>query len=686
MPPLARVAAIVAVGVLSLASAARLEAQLVRGHVVQPDGTPVAGVIVVATDARGATAGRALTNERGHFVLPLPAGGRFELKLLRIGYRPTRGALIDVVGNATETVQLTFAAEAVVLSTVSVNARETCRVNADTGLLVTRAWEEARKAMLSTELSADGAPLFAEWIEYERTLDSAARIVRDQRVRTSRNPTTHAFRSEPAEVLSTKGYVVAAGGVTTFHVPDAEVLLSEIFASGHCFRLEDPPPGRENLVGVAFQPTRERREMREIEGTLWLDRATAELRTLEFRYTNLPPAARSADAGGAVEFLRLDDGNWLVSRWHLRMPQLATETPMFSGLKRIVVSGKRVVLRGVKVAGGEVTSIARGDSVLYQLLGSEILVQVVGGDAVVRPLRARLTLDGTDYSASADDSGLIVLAPVLPGRYRGRLRTAMMDSLAMPPVVFDLEASTQARVDTVTLPVARTFAEVSVSDIDGQPLPYVSLEARSANGVERSAVTGLNGRALIRDLTPGTLTVSARRLGFPPGRIDASIGPGRNALAIVMSQSSAPMLDTVRVAGNAQTVARLREFEMRRINRQATVSITREDILRRNPTDAWQMLTNVPSVRIVDIDTMVIARSTRTTIANYQSDYCYPLVMVDGVLLNRDTFHKAFDLRFLPRPDEIHGIEVFAGAASLPVQYGGMGDGKWCGVIAIWTR
>jgi hypothetical protein len=40
----------------------------------------------------------------------------------------------------------------------------------------------------------------------------------------------------------------------------------------------------------------------------------------------------------------------------------------------------------------------------------------------------------------------------------------------------------------------------------------------------------------------------------------------------------------------------------------------------------------------------------------------------------------------LPKPEEIHGIEVFAGPASIPLQYSGIGKDKWCGLIAIWTR
>ena len=47
---------------------------------------------------------------------------------------------------------------------------------------------------------------------------------------------------------------------------------------------------------------------------------------------------------------------------------------------------------------------------------------------------------------------------------------------------------------------------------------------------------------------------------------------------------------------------------------------------------------------------------------------------------------RPFDLRMLPPPEEVYGLEVFAGPSSIPPQYGGVGVGKWCGLIAVWTR
>jgi len=168
---------VVSITAIALTNAMALAAQTVRGTVVLPDGsTPAASVIVIATDAQGRTAARALTTASGQFAIAVRVG-RYGFTLLRIGFRPTRIAEMNIDG-ASEALHFVLADQPVALSAVNVRERETCRVNADTGFMVARVWEEARKAMLTTQLSSEGAPLFAEWIEYDRMLDSAARLVR----------------------------------------------------------------------------------------------------------------------------------------------------------------------------------------------------------------------------------------------------------------------------------------------------------------------------------------------------------------------------------------------------------------------------------------------------------------------------------------------------------------------------
>jgi protocatechuate 3,4-dioxygenase beta subunit len=783
-----------------------LVAQTVLGSVVLPDSTPVVGAIVIANDANGAMVGRALTNQRGDFVLRLSAEGRVGLKVLRIGYRPTVGPFVTVAAGATERVRIVFASGAVTLAEVGVRERETCRVGADSGMIVARVWEEARKAMLTTQLSVDNVPMFAEWIEYDRTLDSTSRIVRQQSVRASRNPTTHAFRSVPAEVLRDQGFVVADTNGTVYYAPDADALLSDAFVSGHCFQLVRSPAADAHLVGVGFVPTRERRNLREIEGTLWVDRTTSELRSLEFRYLNLPEAAEPAHPGGTVEFKRLADGNWFVSRWSVRMPRLGTrDRTSEGGFRRTVMARSMTVLRAVQVSGGEVTRAVRGDSVVYQGAGPAIVVQLLAADSLASAEGATLALEGTDYAAKADASGRIRLSPVLAGRYRATIRTPFMGQFDVPPMVRELVTHDDARVDSLTLPTAadamahacrgeavakgegllygrvldmraravagvvvtatwstgfalvgmrdgehlthsehtlqnragdggwwricgvpsaavvtvtaaadsgsirqqvrmddRELAnidlvlrptrqglaalEIVVTDDRGAPVADAVLDVSSASAA-RTILTDAGGRALVPNVVPGRVTVRARHIGLTAGQIAMIVTEGSVKLPIVMSAVRTPTLDTVRVVGAREDRGRLADFEARRLLHQATVSITREEIQKRNPVDTWQMLTGLASIDVTVRDSRVVATSRRAVVSEFNtSQPCFVLFMVDGVALRQTDDQGGVNLQDLPQPDEIHGIEVFAGPSTIPPQYGGTGAGKWCGLIALWTR
>jgi hypothetical protein len=442
----------------SVAGAHTASAQVVTGSVVLPDSvTPLmTRVLVEARDPKGVTLARALTTSRGTFTLNLPAAGAVDIRVLRIGNRPSIGPRLSVAAGETRSVRIVYRAEPISLATITVRERETCRVQSDSGLMVARLWEEARKAMLASQLSADDVPLEAEWIEYNRAFDSTSRIVRRQTVRTSKSPTTHAFRSVPAGVLQESGYVVTESDATNYYAPDAEVLLSEAFVDSHCFHLVAPAHDEDQgRIGIAFVPTRERANMKEIDGTLWLDRATAELRTLTFRFLNLPEAANGAKPGGTVDFLRLNEGSWLVKRWSIRMPELANTFTLGTSNLANARFANRVVLRAVRVTGGEVIRVTHRDALIYKATGEAISVQVIAHDTLMSARGARLDLEGTDYTALADARGLISLSPVLAGQYRARVRTALMDSLHMPPIALNVETHAEMRVDSIALPSAR---------------------------------------------------------------------------------------------------------------------------------------------------------------------------------------------------------------------------------------
>lgn len=55
-------------------------------------------------------------------------------------------------------------------------------------------------------------------------------------------------------------------------------------------------------------------------------------------------------------------------------------------------------------------------------------------------------------------------------------------------------------------------------------------------------------------------------------------------------------------------------------------------------------------------------------------------VAVDGHLKE-----KSFTVDEISVTD-VHGIEVYPGAASLPAEFGSIKPAGWCGFVMIWTR
>ena len=133
-------------------------------------------------------------------------------------------------------------------------------------------------------------------------------------------------------------------------------------------------------------------------------------------------------------------------------------------------------------------------------------------------------------------------------------------------------------------------------NLAGAPVPDATIDVEPPTGPTRRVVTGATGRALIPEIAPGMLKVRARRIGFKEGQVAVTVDPGRNTVPIILGETIAPTLDTMRVIGGRRAVGRHDEFETRRLNHMTTVSYTRDDIVKRNPVDIWQMLRGVPSI------------------------------------------------------------------------------------------
>jgi hypothetical protein len=348
-----------------LAVGAGLGAQTVRGIVMLPDSSRAVGVIVMATDAKGAVAARALTGESGSYELRLPGAGQYEVRVLRIGFRPTVIPAFEIGDGESRLLPVVLRGEAIVLSAIKVQGKSVCRVHQDSGQAVARLWEEARKAITATQLSQATKRQTVKWTVYDATTDVTGTQVLTKSTDSFSASAVKAFVALPADSLAKVGYMTENDSGTLYRAPDADALLSDAFASLHCFREEPPTKDKGDWVGIGFRPAKNRSGIVDIEGTLWLDRTSSELRELDFLFANLPEDYSHVSAGGRVEFLRLSTGSWLVSRWQLRMPRTSVQlVPHFNGK----LGGRdeyKTVLVGLQLTGGEVTAVTRGLEVLF---------------------------------------------------------------------------------------------------------------------------------------------------------------------------------------------------------------------------------------------------------------------------------------------------------------------------------
>jgi hypothetical protein len=218
----------------------------------------------------------------------------------------------------------------------------------------------------------------------------------------------------------------------------------------------------------------------------------------------------------------------------------------------------------------------------------------------------------------------------------------------------------------------------------------------SIMGSRMRVVTGENGRFRMSDVAPGQYLLVVQRIGFEAATVRMQVINGDTLRLSIALERVGTVLDTVRVKGAKPGLARHADFDMRRVSHDATASFSEEDIAKRNPTQTWQMLTAVSSINVTDRqedgNSMVVAASRRGMVTNIYggnvkgNQPCFLKVMVDGVAVAADDAIGRTNLSNLPAPSSVYGIEVFAGPRTIPPQYSGAGDMKYCGLIAIWTK
>jgi hypothetical protein len=298
------------------------------------------------------SAGRELTTARGDFVLPVSHAGRYSVSVLRIG------SLVEVVRDVVvepgrdHRMRIRLTREAPHPPAVSIRSGEQCSMRGDTSL-VGHTWAQFLIALATADMAAESKAFVGTWLRTERRLDKGLKDT------IARSDSSESLPLEaplipaiPPDSSRSAGFVIESEQGVLYHLPDVATLASTAFLDRRCFSFDPPPPSQPGWTGVHFRAPDFRIGVVNIEGTLWIDRATLEPRGLGFRYVNLPPPFGPAEAGGTLRFRQLPTGHWIVEEWTLRAPS-GVFRRIFSYDVRGAPSGyaTRLTLDGVRIAG-----------------------------------------------------------------------------------------------------------------------------------------------------------------------------------------------------------------------------------------------------------------------------------------------------------------------------------------------
>src|SRR6185437_5485026 len=412
-------------GLLQLAvlllAGSRGSAQVVSGlAVLSPNREPAAGVVVELLDSAGTTRVTwTFSDENGRFLFRGVGRGPFVLRARRIGVRPVR--LPIVLGAADISLVLPMVSVPLSLPPVVARDARSCNSRPDSGLALGTLWNDAESALLAASITRRSSANQFAITDYTRDFDFKTSELEAVALNEVRSSGARPWTSIPASQLRRKGFVVLDRDSATFIAPDVETLVSRDFIESHCFELGSRRQASDSLIGIDFTPAGAPKHP-EVRGTIWLDGATHELRSVDFHYVHLGLSGADSAAGGRVRFAPIGTGGWIVTDWFVQAPvlRLAIDRPLdASAPDRLRVSGS--TLREVRGSGG----------VLWSRPVSAVEIRVTSGSRR-RPLgtnQATAYVVGSDRRASTDSNGVVSFSNLVDGAYLVDVGTRELDVL-----------------------------------------------------------------------------------------------------------------------------------------------------------------------------------------------------------------------------------------------------------------
>jgi hypothetical protein len=409
---------------------------------------PIPGAVLQLLDSAGRSLARGITNDRGQFRILLAPLAR-QVQILRIGFRPR---FVAVPAGGLSSLDVAMVPLASFLEPVQVTDVTKCSRRSDRAAALAL-WEQVRTGLLATVVAREANPATMRRLLFDRVIERGGGV-QSQAVRIDSARTDRAFGAAlSVDEFLRNGFKSDSGGMDVFYGPDADILLSDGFAAGYCFRIADRDAGRPGQIGLAFGPAERSKERTDIDGTLWVDSVGRRIVDIDYAYLGLEPRVMALHPGGRSSFRTMANGVVLLDRWSIRL---------------------------IGASGDSTTTFVRGaadrNPVLYvREVGGEIaFAEWPDGTRWAAPLgtlRGRATRDGspardvtihlleTDYAAATDSAGAFEIRELLPGPYDVRIEHDQLArvGLLLPTGVRFVAARDSTQLAAVPIPSAEDF-------------------------------------------------------------------------------------------------------------------------------------------------------------------------------------------------------------------------------------
>lgn len=405
-----------------------------------------------------------------------------------------------------------------------------------------------------------------------------------------------------------------------------------------------------------------------------------------------------ADSLGHFQIDAMRPGQYIAGFFHPSVDALGIEPPLRSvsitaGSANVVdlaIPGSARIMAAIcgnRPAGdstGSMAGIVRDADSGLPIVGAKVVVTwleiVIDKRGLVsehRRIPAETDADGGYRVCGLPGADTVLASAELFGRRSGvigvgipaggilRRDFALGDSVSAVAVVPDSAATDEVRRQTTVLRGSAALSGV-VHGPDGKPMPGARVLVW---GTGLEAATNSDGRFALSGLPAGTFSVEARSIGFEPRLVAVDLSSRTPASVTIALKDRVHELSRVVVMGKASRIPPDLEGFVKRSKSGMGHYITASDNALKNAFAISDALRMTPGVRVVPSGSfghVILLRGS-----------CVPSVYVDG---NRmaDGYQTVDDIP----PQQVAGIEVYAGISEAPVQYQTNG----CGVILVWTK